>query len=402
VIVVDGGSGTGKSTLVDALRALGYEARERGLPSEAASEGMPEAGAALPEGEAYVILDAPEEVSRARLMESGKLLSGNWHTHEALAMARLRFKEVARALGVPVLDARRSQGEVLSAVLELLDIELGPLRVGLPGGDTFEAIAGILRTAGYPVDEVAGPAGTHAAPGLELRALPPRSLPRLVSLGLLDAAFCGYESLVDSGYDGVVQVLAHLPLEPVRLWAAAASPELLSSPPPRPLVIATPWPLVAGRWASGRHLAHVCVETFGPAGAFAPALADLVVDRAEVIASCPLVALEEVMAGKTCLFARGRAVHHQFGTRIRAACSALLAGQLTPLRVIAREGPQRRPWAFSPARGRATRQREWKHSAHPGSWSLAAVASAASSRRASPSWASRSRPSPATTRSPVC
>lgn len=320
MIVVDGASGTGKSTLIEALRALGFEARERGISSEPEGEGaVPESITDAVAQEAYVILDAPEEICRARLRQAGKLLTSSHYSHEAIARSRARFRQLARELRLPLLDASRSQAEVLSATLELLGLELGPLRVGVPQGPLFVALGRFLETIGHPIDPSPGKSGSYTSPGLELFSLPARALPRLVALGLLDVAFAGHEDLVESGYHTSLRVLARLPIEPVRLVAAAQQESLLEAPPSRLLVIATPYPTLTSAWASERGLAHVCIESFGSSLAFVPSMAELAVDEAAVLERSSLHVLAEVMSEGLCLFGRGKGLHHQFGARIQAA-----------------------------------------------------------------------------------
>src|SRR5271170_6790666 len=98
MIVVDGNDGLGKSTLVKSLKGLGYRVTDRGMPTKATDHGVPDA---QPEGETYVILDAPIEVSRARLAKAGKDMDEHWHKVETLTHYRRRFQEVANQLGVP-------------------------------------------------------------------------------------------------------------------------------------------------------------------------------------------------------------------------------------------------------------------------------------------------------------
>jgi ATP phosphoribosyltransferase len=115
-----------------------------------------------------------------------------------------------------------------------------------------------------------------------------------------------------------------LGLQRVRLLAAAADPHILEQPPPRPLAIATEFPLIADRWATARNLAHICLHTWGSTEAWAPTYADLVVDvveTGETMAANGLSVLDELLVSTTVLIARreqpGHALHHRLVSRLR-------------------------------------------------------------------------------------
>lgn len=102
-VVIDGNDGVGKSTVCAALRALGYEVSDRGLPTRLTDH--PEAISGLNPGDTYIVMDAPVEVSRDRLRVAGKDLNEHWHQVPVLIHYRERFLDVARQLGAPVVDA---------------------------------------------------------------------------------------------------------------------------------------------------------------------------------------------------------------------------------------------------------------------------------------------------------
>lgn len=119
-IVVDGNDGTGKSTLVAALRARGYDVADRGLPTKMTDDLLLQPIA----GEHYLILDAPVDVSRARLMQAGKDLSERYHTVADLTYYRERFRMVAERIGMQqcaVIDAAPSSEQVLAAAIASID-----------------------------------------------------------------------------------------------------------------------------------------------------------------------------------------------------------------------------------------------------------------------------------------
>jgi thymidylate kinase len=116
-IVVDGNDGTGKSTLVAALRGRGVEAADRGLPTKMSDDPTLAPG----EDELYLILDAPVEVCRERLRRGGKDLAERYHTVDDLTHYRERFLEIARLPQARLIDASGTPAEVLDEALRALD-----------------------------------------------------------------------------------------------------------------------------------------------------------------------------------------------------------------------------------------------------------------------------------------
>lgn len=132
-IEIDGNDGTGKSSLVEALRKLGIEAQDRGLLSQLTlDDATPEdvanmwdfAHAAsirqLRDDVLYVLLDAPVEVSRQRLAAAGKDLEETYHTEASLSYFRGKYSLVAAANARPnliTLDALQAPTQLLADVL---------------------------------------------------------------------------------------------------------------------------------------------------------------------------------------------------------------------------------------------------------------------------------------------
>lgn len=94
LIVVDGNDGTGKSTIVAWLRMLGHNVVDRGIPTKMTDDPDMKPNAK----EVYFILDAPVEISRARLAAAGKDLNEKYHTVQDLIHYRERFQDVAKQL----------------------------------------------------------------------------------------------------------------------------------------------------------------------------------------------------------------------------------------------------------------------------------------------------------------
>lgn len=122
MIIIDGNDGTGKSTLVEALKAQGIEAVDRGLPTKMTDD--PVLAPPLGDENRYVIIDVPVTVSRERLAKVGKDLSEKYHTVEDLTHYRTQFLLVAfrllRQLGpqqVQLIDGTRTASEILADVV---------------------------------------------------------------------------------------------------------------------------------------------------------------------------------------------------------------------------------------------------------------------------------------------
>ncbi|MFO0555687.1 MAG: non-canonical purine NTP pyrophosphatase [Polyangiaceae bacterium] len=116
-LVVDGNDGTGKSTLVAKLRDLGFRVKDRGAPTKMTDDPIHP----ITPGELYVILDAPVEVSEARLLQAGKSLEERYHTRADLTHYRARFLEVARAIpGSLLVDASGTPEATFSRALSAI------------------------------------------------------------------------------------------------------------------------------------------------------------------------------------------------------------------------------------------------------------------------------------------
>jgi ATP phosphoribosyltransferase len=185
----------------------------------------------------------------------------------------------------------------------------------VPKGRLLDSALAALAAARCPLD--VRPRDYHPrCPDETLRPflLKPRSVPAMLAHGLLDAGFCGRDLVLESGYEDRLEVAADLGTQRVRLCVAAADPRLLEAPPRRPLVIATEFPGLADRWATGRGLAHICVNTWGSTEAWVPEYADLcldVVETGETLAANGLAIIDTLLESTTCLvIPRGGAARH--------------------------------------------------------------------------------------------
>lgn len=308
MIIIDGNDGTGKSTLVNSLRKMGYAVSDRGIPSKMT---LGEPGNPNPH-DAYVILDAPIEVSRARLLKAGKDMNEEWHTVESLTHFRQKFREVASQLGVALYDATQSQGDVLHEVVGRLKLpgRIGvtgsDIKMGIPKGRLREAVLKHLNPLISMVNAVPGEfdralswtsyAATDHSP-IHNYLLKPRSIPQMVALGMIDIGFCGTDLIHESGYEDRL-AWKMFGSETVRLCVLGeASSFMLKQPPKRPLTIASEYPNLASKWASGKGLAHIVVQTYGSTEAYTPTFCDLCLDVVETGATAAangLSIIEEV------------------------------------------------------------------------------------------------------------
>lgn len=315
---MDGNDGTGKTTLVESLRTLGYDVKDRGMPTEATLSEVP---AEVPKDEVYIILDAPEEVSRERLAKAGKDLNEHWHTMESLTLYRKKFREIAAILKVPLFPATETPGEMLSAVKKHLGIP-PMLKIGIPKGRLCDSVAVVMRRANHALK--IEPRNYHPAcpNGLDPFFLKPRAIPQMVALGLLDGGFIGKDLVEESGWGDHLQVAVDLNTQRVMLVAAAADASILTYPPKKVLRIATEFPNIADRWATSKNLAHLCINTYGSTEAWVPEFCDIAVDVVESGATLKangLTVVETLFPSTTVFVTRheGPMLHHRLIPTLR-------------------------------------------------------------------------------------
>lgn len=321
MIVIDGNDGTGKSTLVKALDALGLRVQDRGLPTKASDDGVPPREA-WPPGERYLILDVPVEVSRERLRLAGKDLTERYHTVEDLTFYRARYVEVAKGFGVDLVDSSGPLERTVAGALKSLGLS-GPVRIGVPKGRLLPAVSEVLRQrAGVDLAALPPRQLSLTVGGVRYYLLKPRSIPQLVALGFLDAGFCGRDLVAESGYDDRLEVFHDLGIQRVQLCVGAASADVVARPPSRPVAIATEFPLLASRWAFSKNLSHLVLASWGSTEAWVPDLADVIVDVVETGATMQangLVLLETLLESTTVLVQRrgGILEHTKLGHALR-------------------------------------------------------------------------------------
>ncbi|MBI4433967.1 ATP phosphoribosyltransferase [Candidatus Uhrbacteria bacterium] len=180
------------------------------------------------------------------------------------------------------------------------------IRLALPKGRLFEGVREALATAGMRFTQ-SNPRALHLeVSDSEVTAtlFKARAIPQLVAYGFSELGVTGRDCVEDAGYDHVVP-LFDFGTNPVELVVAGAQgSDLLAYPPSRPLVIATEYEGIASRWAFDRGLAHIILSTRGATEAYAPGIADLVLDCVETgatIAANGLMIIERLLASSTLL-----------------------------------------------------------------------------------------------------
>jgi len=311
-IEIDGNDGTGKSTLVRMLAALGIEAQDRGRMTLATDD--PSVG---PESDVlYILLDLSPAECADRLEAAGKSLEELFHRPADLQHYAHRFRDVSQVFGAVIIPSGAPFSTLLSALSAieaftpqhpLLPKDRKPLRIGLPKG-RLGSVKGMLGAWGFGTPGVSDRKylDLHLDSGTACWRLKPRSIPQLVSMGFLEVGFVGRDLLLDNPYDNLVE-LADLHHCEVRLIAAAQNPDILQNPPTRPLVVATEYGYLADRWLSEQGLSHIILDSRGSTEAFCPSFADLIIDVVETGATLKangLVEIHEFLHSSTVLISR--------------------------------------------------------------------------------------------------
>jgi len=187
------------------------------------------------------------------------------------------------------------------------------VRLVLPKGRLLDGVVAALDRVGLTfafVDRNYRP--TCSDPSVRAKLLKVRAIPQLVALGNFDGGFCGLDLVREADYEDVVP-LVDLGLNAVQIVVAvpAGRPSVLDAPPRRPVLVATEYERLADRWALGRNLAHITIQTYGSTEGYAPDDADVVFDCRETgrtLAANDLVVVETLMDSSTWLVANRRSL----------------------------------------------------------------------------------------------
>ena len=101
-IEVDGNDGTGKTTLVQSLREMGYKnVHDRGDMAKATDHPKVQPNPDT----TYILLVCPPEVSKSRLISRGADMDDPYHTDKALAYYDSRFRMLAKRFNAHVIQS---------------------------------------------------------------------------------------------------------------------------------------------------------------------------------------------------------------------------------------------------------------------------------------------------------
>ncbi len=118
-IIVNGNNGTGKSTLVKALKKKGYDAVDCKTPSEMTDN----LNIKLKNDEIYIILDANIKTCQNRLLEAGKSLDKQFNNKKDLTNYRTKFLEVAEDLqNCIILNTNLSKDKILERAITFINL----------------------------------------------------------------------------------------------------------------------------------------------------------------------------------------------------------------------------------------------------------------------------------------
>lgn len=179
------------------------------------------------------------------------------------------------------------------------------MRIALPKGRLLRPLLNLFERRGirfgFLGDRDYRPKSNLA--GIDAKLIKARDIPQMVALGRFPLGFTCLDVIEEAGY-GQLEVRARLGVSPVRIVAAVheSRPDILERPPARPLVVATEYPNLAGRWLHAKGLAHIAVGGTGSIEAYPPEDADLIVDVVETGASLKangLIEAETLMRSET-------------------------------------------------------------------------------------------------------
>jgi len=181
------------------------------------------------------------------------------------------------------------------------------VRFALPKGRMHEGVVRLLADAGMPVSASArGYRPSVGVPGFAAKVLKPRAIIEMLDAGTRDLGFAGADWVEEAGADLVE--LVDTGLDAVRLVAAAPESVLVGDGglPDRPIVVASEYVALAGRWAKERGIDASVLRSYGATEVLPPDDADCIVDNtasgATLVAN-DLRIIDELMSSTTRLYA---------------------------------------------------------------------------------------------------
>jgi ATP phosphoribosyltransferase len=202
------------------------------------------------------------------------------------------------------------------------------MRLALPKGRPLKGALELLERAGitFRFDSDRDYTAESNEPGLVGKLIKARAVPQMVALGNFDAGLCGLDVVSEASYEQCLPLL-DLGLARVELVVAVVKgkEQILTSPPRRPILIATEYERIADAWASRHGLAHITIQTWGSTEAYPPDDADIILDCVETgrtLEANNLTAIERLLVSTTHLVANRLALE---GASARAEIERLAA-----------------------------------------------------------------------------
>ena len=171
----------------------------------------------------------------------------------------------------------------------------------------YDGVVRLLTDAGMPVSASArGYRPALGVPGFAAKVLKPRAIIEMLDAGTRDLGFAGADWVAEAGADLVE--LVDTGLDAVRLVAAAPEAVLDDAGrlPDRPIVIASEYVGLAGRWAGERGIDADVLRSYGATEVLPPDDADCIVDNTAsgaTLAANDLRIIDELMSSTTRLYA---------------------------------------------------------------------------------------------------
>ena len=185
------------------------------------------------------------------------------------------------------------------------------LHLALPKGRMQEGVMKLLGDAGIRIGlSSRGYRPTISLPGVETKILKPQNIIEMLDSGTRDLGFAGADWAAELGAE-LVEVL-DTGLDRVRVVAAAPPAILVDGRlPARPLVIASEYARLGGKFIAERAVGDKFVRSYGATEVFPPEDADCVIDvtaSGSTLEANNLTICAELMVSSTRLYASRRAM----------------------------------------------------------------------------------------------